>query len=189
MKTIYIVDILNSINAYQLVRHFKFQKSEYLIYTTNHRQNQNKIIYINNYVAVKRSDEMWVQPNQQEWEQFQQIIKKVAEESSFGIVTTVQDLYVDDRASFMVISNRSFKVIPFYHHLISSNFNDYQLATNHSNTTTDFIKNYNPLKYQYEIGTIDSPEIDYVKEYYELKKLTNDQQKKLNQIKQIINET
>ncbi len=189
MKTIYIIDILNSMSAYQLVRHFKFQTSEYLIYTNSHREKHNNIYYINNHVAIKRSDDMWVQPTQQEWEQFQKIIKQISEESSLGIVTSIQDLHVEDRDSFIVISNRSFKVIPFYHHLISSNFNDYQLQTSSNTSKISYQKEYNPLQYQYEISTIDAPNINYVKEYYELKKLTIEQKNKLNQIKQIINET
>lgn len=187
MKTIYIIDILNSITACQLVRCFKFQKLEYLIYTNSQREKRGNHFYINNYVAIKSPDNMWIQLSQQEWDEFQEIIKKVAEESSLGVVTSIQDLHVDDRESFIVISNHPFKVIPFYHHLISSNFNDYQLQTNSAlNPSTENHK-HNSLQYQFEVGSIDSPEIDYVKEYYNLKKLTIEQKKKLDQIKNIIN--
>lgn len=187
MKTIYIVNILNIITPYQLVRCFKNANKTFLVYTDNKRSREKDTFYTNNYVAVKAADEMWEEPTKQEWDQFQTIIKKVAEESSLGIVTSVQDIPVEERSSFIVTSNKSFKVIPFYHHLIASNFNyqELHISEEQSEKATN-PANYNSLQYQYEIGSVDMPEINYVKEYYNLKKENYLQSQKIKKIKEIL---
>lgn len=188
MKTIYITDILNSIKPYQLVRYFKYQNKTYLIFTNNNRIKENKTTYIENYVAIKNKDDMWVEPTQIEWKQFQIIIKKIAEESNLGIVNYIQDLHIEDRTSFLIISNRSFKVIPFYHHLISSNYNAQNLRINKNEISNKYMFYPNNLQYQYETSSIEEPQINYIKEYYNLKKENTLQQQKLIKIKKILEE-
>lgn len=182
MKTIYITNALNNIQACQLVRHFSYDQKVYLIYTNKKRYKENGIPYVENYVAIQDNEQTWRTLSDDEWFKFQKIIKTIAEESSLGIVTKIADIPTKERSPFFVISNRTFKVIPFYHNLISSNYNDKMIHTKNINFL-DTIKHNQNLLYQYEFGKIKTPEIDYTKEYYNLKKENEILKQELTKIK------
>lgn len=182
MKTIYITNALNNIKAYQLVRHFSYDQNVYLIYTNNKRYKENGMPYVENYVAIQDNEQTLRSLSNNEWFKFQTIIKTIAEESSLGIVTKISDITTEDRSSFLVISNRSFKVIPFYHNLISSNYNDKMMHTKNINIL-DTIKHNQNFLYQYEFGDIETPEINYTREYYNLKKENEILKQELTKIK------
>lgn len=185
MKTIYIMDVLNMITPYQLVRCFKKFEKTYLIYTKGERTQENKNVYVKNYVVVKNNEDMWVAPTDEEWQDFQRFIKKIANESSLGAVTVVDDVHVEERMSIRVVTNRMFKVVPYYHHLLSQNYNDQQFNI-HMENKNDVNALNQRFIHQFEIGTLDMPDIDYVEEYQRLKEENDRLQQALEQIEDVI---
>ena len=185
MKTIYIMDVLNMITPYQLVRCFKKFKKTYLIYTKGERTQENENVYVKNYVVVKNNEDMWVAPTDEEWQDFQRFIKKIANESSLGAVTVVDDVHVEERMSIRVVTNRMFKVVPYYHHLLSQNYNAQQFNI-HMENKNDVNALNQRFIHQFEIGTLDMPDIDYVEEYQRLKEENGRLQQALEQIEDVI---
>ena len=185
MKTIYIIDVLNMITPYQFVRCFKKYGKTFLIYTKGERTHENEKVYVKNYVVVKNKEDVWVAPTEEEWNDFQRFVKKLANESSLGVVTTVDDLHVEDRMSIRVVTNRMFKVVPYYHHLLSQNYNTQELTVNTKDPENTQTSNHS-FVHQFEIGTLDMPDIDYVEEYQRLKRENDELHRTINQIENII---
>ena len=121
MKVIHIKDILNNVKTYNLIRAFKYKDKEYIIYTLNEEIKENNKLYIKDYVIEKNKEDIWITPNYFEWKKIQNIIKEIAKQSSLGFVNVVKDINIHDKETIMVVGNRSFMVIPYYHHLLSNN--------------------------------------------------------------------
>lgn len=186
MKTIYVMDVLNVITPYELVRYFKKFNKVYLIYTKGERVHEDDNVYVKNYVVVKNNEDMWVAPDDDDWNDFKKFVKKISNESSLGAVTTVDDIEMRDRTSIRVITNRMFKVVPYYYHLLSQNHNYHTtLSVQMSNKTTNLNQQ---LIHQFEIGTLNMPDIDYVEEYQKLKQENDYLYKKLKEIETIVNQ-
>ena len=186
MKVIHIKDILNNVKTYNLIRAFKYKDKEYIIYTLNEEIKENNRIYIKNYVIEKNKEDIWITPDYFEWQKIQNIIKEIARQSSLGFVNVVKDINIPDKETIMVVGNRSFMVIPYYHHLLSNNNNYISLAIEENDIFKPNVLNRN-LVHQFEIGTLDMPNINYVDEYYFLKKENDELKQKIKRIKEIIN--
>ena len=186
MKVIHIKDILNNVKTYNLIRAFKYNNKEYIIYTLNEEIKENNKLYIKNYVIEKNKEDIWITPDYFEWKSIQNIIKEIAKQSSLGFVNVVKDINIPDKETIMVVGNRSFMVIPYYHHLLSTNNNYISLAIEETDLFKPEVLNRN-LIHQFEIGTLDMPNINYVDEYYYLKKENDELKQKIKRIKEIIN--
>lgn len=186
MKVIHIKDILNNVKTYNLIRAFKYKDKEYIIYTLNEEIKENNRIYIKNYVIEKNKEDIWITPDYFEWQKIQNIIKEIARQNSLGFVNVVKDINIPDKETIMVVGNRSFMVIPYYHHLLSNNNNYISLAIEENDIFKPNVLNRN-LVHQFEIGTLDMPNINYVDEYYFLKKENDELKQKIKRIKEIIN--
>ena len=186
MKVIHIKDILNNVKTYNLIRAFKYKDKEYIIYTLNEEIKENNRIYIKNYVIEKNKEDIWITPDYFEWQKIQNIIKEIARQNSLGFVNVVKDINIPDKETIMVVGNRSFMVIPYYHHLLSNNNNYISLAIEKNDLFKPEVLNRN-LVHQFEIGTLDMPNINYVDEYYFLKKENDELKQKIKRIKEIIN--
>ena len=186
MKVIHIKDILNNVKTYNLIRVFKYNNKEYIIYTLNEEIKENNKLYIKNYVIEKNKEDIWITPDYFEWKKIQNIIKEIAKQSSLGFVNVVKDINIPDKETIMVVGNRSFMVIPYYHHLLSTNNNYISLAIEKNDLFKPEVLNRN-LVHQFEIGTLDMPNINYVDEYYHLKKENDELKQKIKRIKEIIN--
>ena len=186
MKVIHIKDILNNVKTYNLIRVFKYNNKEYIIYTLNEEIKENNKLYIKNYVIEKNKEDIWITPDYFEWKSIQNIIKEIAKQSSLGFVNVVKDINIPDKETIMVVGNRSFMVIPYYHHLLSTNNNYISLAIEKNDLFKPEVLNRN-LVHQFEIGTLDMPNINYVDEYYHLKKENDELKQKIKRIKEIIN--
>lgn len=186
MKVIHIKDILNNVKTYNLIRAFKYNNKEYIIYTLNEEIKENNKLYIKNYVIEKNKEDIWITPDYFEWKSIQNIIKEIAKQSSLGFVNVVKDINIPDKETIMVVGNRSFMVIPYYHHLLSTNNNYISLAIEETDLFKPEVLNRN-LIHQFEIGTLDMPNINYVDEYYYLKKESDELKQKIKRIKEIIN--
>lgn len=186
MKVIHIKDILNNVKTYNLIRAFKYNNKEYIIYTLNEEIKENNKLYIKNYVIEKNKEDIWITPDYFEWKSIQNIIKEIAKQSSLGFVNVVKDINIPDKETIMVVGNRSFMVIPYYHHLLSTNNNYISLAIEETDLFKPEVLNRN-LVHQFEIGTLDMPNINYVDEYYYLKKENDELKQKIKRIKEIIN--
>ena len=186
MKVIHIKDILNNVKTYNLIRAFKYNNKEYIIYTLNEEIKENNKLYIKNYVIEKNKEDIWITPDYFEWKSIQNIIKEIAKQSSLGFVNVVKDINIPDKETIMVVGNRSFMVIPYYHHLLSTNNNYISLAIEENDLFKPEVLNRN-LVHQFEIGTLDMPNINYVDEYYYLKKENDELKQKIKRIKEIIN--
>ena len=186
MKVIHIKDILNNVKTYNLIRAFKYNNKEYIIYTLNEEIKENNKLYIKNYVIEKNKEDIWITPDYFEWKSIQNIIKEIAKQSSLGFVNVVKDINIPDKETIMVVGNRSFMVIPYYHHLLSTNNNYISLAIEETDLFKPEVLNRN-LVHQFEIGTLDMPNINYVDEYYYLKKESDELKQKIKRIKEIIN--
>ena len=186
MKVIHIKDILNNVKTYNLIRAFKYKDKEYIIYTLNEEIKENNKLYIKDYVIEKNKEDIWITPNYFEWKKIQNIIKEIARQSSLGFVNVVKDINIHDKETIMVVGNRSFMVIPYYHHLLSNNNNYISLAIEKNDLFKPEVLNRN-LVHQFEIGTLDMPNINYVDEYYFLKKENDELKQKIKRIKEIIN--
>ena len=86
MKVIHIKDILNNVKTYNLIRVFKYNNKEYIIYTLNEEIKENNKLYIKNYVIEKNKEDIWITPDYFEWKSIQNIIKEIAKKgnSEFG---------------------------------------------------------------------------------------------------------
>ena len=186
MKVIHIKDILNNVKTYNLIRVFKYNNKEYIIYTLNEEIKENNKLYIKNYIIEKNKEDIWITPDYFEWKSIQNIIKEIAKQSSLGFVNVVKDINIPDKETIMVVGNRSFMVIPYYHHLLSTNNNYISLAIEKNDLFKPEVLNRN-LVHQFEIGTLDMPNINYVDEYYHLKKENDELKQKIKRIKEIIN--
>lgn len=186
MKIIHVKDILNNIKTYNLIRAFKYKNKEYIIYTLNEEITENNKTYIKDYVIEKNKEDIWITPDYFEWKKIQDIIKEIARESSLGFVNVVKDINIRDKETIMVVGNRSFMVIPYYHHLLSNNNNYISLAIEKNDLFKPEVMNRN-LVHQFEIGTLDMPNINYVDEYYYLKKENDELKQKIKRMKDIIN--
>lgn len=186
MKVIHIKDILNNVKTYNLIRAFKYNNKEYIIYTLNEEIKENNKLYIKNYVIEKNKEDIWITPDYFEWNTIQNIIKEIAKQSSLGFVNVVKDINIPDKETIMVVGNRSFMVIPYYHHLLSTNNNYISLAIEETDLFKPEVLNRN-LIHQFEIGTLDMPNINYVDECYYLKKENDELKQKIKRIKEIIN--